>query len=482
MIDVTGPWIVPSLLFLVDWSLRWGLVLAALAFWFAARPPRRAASRYTLCAAGLAAGLLLPVVPRWGRATIVWPSATAKAAPAGADRQQTRAWIPTRRVVESVSPRSPGAPPARPDFPPNPVRSPGVAAPALGRDAGLLAAWACAVIWAGTMTILSVRLLGGQRLVTRLRGGAREVGESSRMLLGECRQTLRLSRHAELAAHPAVASPIILGGLRPLVLVPLDWDDWPEAQRRACLLHELAHLARRDDWAKLVQELVRIPLFFHPLVRWLLSRLDREREILCDEAAVIHGADAVAYARLLLDLARRPVRLLPGAAALRAGWLPFLDRGTVAVRIERLLEDDMPRTLSPRSSRRLFALGAVVLAAALGVGSLRVRAVEAQEKTTRAATATATTNVRPVNPPSRTINGVVLDLEGKPVSGAVVVGGLTDTGAPNHRVFTTDGAGRFSWPIPAGVVSVSLYAHQPGRWPPTGADGSMTTAREPTPY
>lgn len=48
-------WGVPWLAILVDGSIRWGIVLSALAVWFALRPPRRAATRHLLCVSALAA-------------------------------------------------------------------------------------------------------------------------------------------------------------------------------------------------------------------------------------------------------------------------------------------------------------------------------------------------------------------------------------------------------------------------------------------
>ena len=206
--------------------------------------------------------------------------------------------------------------------------------------------------------------------------------------------------------------------------MPPDWDAWPESHRRACLLHELAHLARSDDWAKLLEELVRIPFFFHPLVLWLLARLDRERELLCDEAVVALGANPVAYARLLFDLARRPARLVTGSSSVPTTCLPFLDRGTVAVRINRLLEVDMSPTLCPMSPPRLFAVGAAALAVAVSLGSFRVRAVESQDSKLDHALPVArelkheetqpeTAKSDPSRPASRTINGRVIDSAGK---------------------------------------------------------------------
>jgi hypothetical protein len=81
-------------------------------------------------------------------------------------------------------------------------------------------------------------------------------------------------------------------------------------------------------------------------VRWLTTRLDRERELFCDKIVVARGADPVAYARLLFQLSRRPGRLLSVTTTVSPGCVPFLDCGTVAIRIERLLEVDMTRAWS----------------------------------------------------------------------------------------------------------------------------------------
>src|SRR4051812_36160289 len=95
-------------------------------------------------------------------------------------------------------------------------------------------------------------------------------------------------------------------------------------------------------------------------------------------------------------------------------------------------------TLSPRSPRFLLLFGALALSAALGVGGHRASAVEGRAKPELGDLQTATANTEPVKPPPRTIKGVILDPEGNPVSGVVVVGGLPDTGKSNYSVLTTD--------------------------------------------
>ncbi|MEJ7638855.1 MAG: M56 family metallopeptidase, partial [Singulisphaera sp.] len=417
----------------------------------------------------LAAGVLLPVTPRWRAATVPWPSRQADFA------RQRDMLPPIARAEPHLNDRLP-QPDDRPFGPatvvgarPRSGETDAVLSPIRPRGEALgawrIAMLGIATLWASAVILLSARLVGGWHLLAKLRAHAVPVNETSARLLDDCRRALRLSRPAALAAHPAVASPVTIGGRRPLILVPPDWDGWPESRRRACLLHELTHLGRRDDWAKLAQELVLVPFFFHPLVRWLLHRLDRERELLCDEAVVALGADPLEYARLLLDLARRPGRLLPASAASGPVCLPFFDRGTVAARIERLLEDDMKRSLSPPPVPRLCALGAVAFAAALGIGGLHVRAVEPQAESNNRPAPPAP-KAEPATTAARKIEGLILDPDGKPAADAVVVAGIEDaSGKPNHQVLKTNVDGRFTWSIPEGSVSLYFVAHKAGLAP-----------------
>ena len=249
-------------------------------------------------------------------------------------------------------------------------------------------------------------------------------GDSDAVFL-ECKAAIGLSRAVRLAAHRAIGSPVAFGCLGPRILVPDDWDRWPLAQRRACLLHELTHLKRRDDWSKLAQELISVFFFFHPLVRWLLARLDRERELLCDEAVVALGTEPAGYARILLEMARSPGRILAIPSRVPGAVLLFLERRTVAIRISRLLEDDMSNTLSRSSMGRSLILGVLAAIVSLVVTGVRIRAVEPPcaglsvsipEDRASFEMPVITVETDP------TIRGKVVDADGQPVAGATILG------------------------------------------------------------
>jgi hypothetical protein len=98
--------------------------------------------------------------------------------------------------------------------------------------------------------------------------------------------------------------PIACGVLRPAVVLPIEADQWHDARIRSVLLHELAHVRRRDCLTQLVVDAAVALLWFHPLA-WVARRaVRRERERACDDLVLVAGTDAPEYASHLLDVAR----------------------------------------------------------------------------------------------------------------------------------------------------------------------------------
>ncbi len=358
----------PALWLAADWSLRWAVLIGVYAAWLVLFRPRRAALRYPAGLGVLLACLVLTAGPRWGPGLARWP-ATATATP-GPERAPPTADLqggdsPAAAPEDSPPEVSPAPPPE-----PRGARAGVEAPPPESLGPRRLLCLALAGLWLAGAALLLTRLIVGLLVLGRLRRTALPASEDSLCLLAECRAALGLGRPVRLAVHPRVYSPITLGLFRPTILVPPAWSALPETARHGSLLHELAHLVRRDDWAALLLELVRALFFFHPLLHWLLARLERDRELLCDEAAVVHGIAPAEYARMLVAFARHPGRLSPGVS------LPVGGPRTVQVRIHHLLEDTMNRSWKPLPRAGAAALALAVVGLALGLGSFRVRAVD----------------------------------------------------------------------------------------------------------
>ena len=80
-----------------------------------------------------------------------------------------------------------------------------------------------------------------------------------------------------------IASPCTWGVMRPVLLLPTAGDTWPESARRAALMHELAHIQRRDAVSILVARLACASYWFNPLV-WLAA--ERILQVGADEDTV----------------------------------------------------------------------------------------------------------------------------------------------------------------------------------------------------
>jgi beta-lactamase regulating signal transducer with metallopeptidase domain/protocatechuate 3,4-dioxygenase beta subunit len=297
---------------------------------------------------------------------------------------------------------------------------------------------AVGLLWLTGVVLLTARLALGWLRLGRLRRSARPAGPAAIAELDHCRKELSVRREAHLLTHAAVRAPILVGGVRPAILVPSNWEEVPAESRRAALLHELTHLAQRDDWAKAGEEVVRAFFFFHPLVRWLLNRLDGERERLCDVAVVRHGMAPRQLAQVLLDFAKQLGAGRPAVALGRA--LPFFNRITVKDRVDQLLEDDMTRWITPLSRGRRAALTAAVLGFMIALGGFGVQASAPKEKP-QPPVKDSKEETKPAG-----VSGTVHDGDGQPVSGASVVlhrmmgrakPAVTQTGADGSFTFAS---------------------------------------------
>jgi GWxTD domain-containing protein len=99
-------------------------------------------------------------------------------------------------------------------------------------------------------------------------------------------------------------SPVTVGWLRPVAILPAWWRQWPAAQLDAVLTHEHAHVRRRDPLVKWLALLNRALFWFHPLAWWLERRLATLSEAACDDAVLARGHDARDYSAYLLEIAR----------------------------------------------------------------------------------------------------------------------------------------------------------------------------------
>jgi beta-lactamase regulating signal transducer with metallopeptidase domain len=191
-------------------------------------------------------------------------------------------------------------------------------------------------------------------------------------LTAALRADMGCRRPVEVRESPDLAAPATAGWRRPLILLPPDWRAWDEAQRRAVLSHELAHVRRSDYVAWLVARVSVALHFYHPLVYWLANRLRLQQELAADALGARFAGGRRPYLLALAQLALRQDDRPSGWPA--PMFLP--SRGTLMRRIQMLRAKEHPpgRPLSwPGRAVLVALLGSL----ALGVSALRGPAVAA---------------------------------------------------------------------------------------------------------
>ncbi|MFN3326744.1 MAG: M56 family metallopeptidase [Bryobacteraceae bacterium] len=247
--------------------------------------------------------------------------------------------------VQTIARRTPVWPAA--------VASGGGEAPPIPSDALAAAAPWLAAVWIAGVSGFYLYHAAGWLSVRRLRrrGVCRAPGEWQDRL-SDLAARMRVLRPVALLESCLVDVPVVLGHLRPVILMPVGiLANLPASQVEAILLHELAHIGRRDYLVNLFQRLGEGLFFYHPAVWWISHVIRVEREHCCDDAVVAITGDAHRYAMALAELEQTR---LPGEPVLAATG------GDLMRRIRRLL---YPR--ESNASLTAILLGVVLLSTAV---------------------------------------------------------------------------------------------------------------------
>jgi hypothetical protein len=186
------------------------------------------------------------------------------------------------RFASALAARSPVAIPPAPDW--------GLAAGA--------AVWVLgSLVWIG----LAVRDV---RRVARLKRAARAMVPVDSRSLARWQALNASGRSARLCWCDELDGPAALGFADPVVAVPrVQGAQLTDEELEHVLLHELAHVRRRDDWAALAEWVLVGLMWVNPASHWARHRVALSREMACDDWVVRQTAAPVAYARCLTAVA-----------------------------------------------------------------------------------------------------------------------------------------------------------------------------------
>lgn len=182
-----------------------------------------------------------------------------------------------------------------------------------------------------------------------------------------------------------VGIPMAVGCLRPAILLPAEADAWPPARLTSVLLHELAHVRRRDCLTQLLSSCACAVYWINPAM-WMAARaLKRERERACDDRVLSAGTPGPDYAEHLLEVARAA---RGSRTPLFAGGVAMAHRSELEGRLMAILDDARSRgslSLGLLATTTILCLALVTPIAALDPWASNENVVDRDSRTATAA-------------------------------------------------------------------------------------------------
>jgi beta-lactamase regulating signal transducer with metallopeptidase domain/HEAT repeat protein len=225
-------------------------------------------------------------------------------------------------------------------------------------------AWrpALLALWAGAALALLGRLVVAGRAARRIVREALPLDDPRwTALLHDLADRLDLPEAPALVQSDQVEMPFACGVWRSTIVLPAHAAQWTDERRQVVLLHELAHLRRRDLLGQQLGRVACAVYWFHPLVWSAARKLRAESERACDDLVLACGARASDYASHLLDI----LTAARGAGA-PATALPMARAREFEGRLLAILDSGRPRRAPgrPQSVALLAGLGAIFLSVA----------------------------------------------------------------------------------------------------------------------
>jgi beta-lactamase regulating signal transducer with metallopeptidase domain len=217
---------------------------------------------------------------------------------------------------------------------------------------------ALGMIWALLSVGMLLRLGLGYRALRGLKAAAKPFPAQWQQRLRHLSRSNGIRRQAQLLVSSRIPVPMSLGFLNPAILIPRRLQDTlSDAELEHIVLHELAHLRRRDDWTNLARKIIEALLPIQPAIYWIGQRMSIECEMACDDWVIATTGTAKPYATSLTRVAELTRWGQPGALAAGATG----KRSQLYSRVQHML--DKTRNAAPKLA--LGPLGAAMLSVGL---------------------------------------------------------------------------------------------------------------------
>lgn len=171
------------------------------------------------------------------------------------------------------------------------------------------------LVWLIVFMFKCCRLMGGFYHIRRIRQEAKPAaGRWNEQVLHLSRR-LGIAKTVTLFETGIVKIPFTLGFLKPCIYIPLGLlAQLPADQVETILLHELAHIRRKDYIVNILQNFSDTIFFFNPAMLWISALLREEREACCDDIVIAHTPQQTSYIYALVAFQEKAAGIQLGVA------------------------------------------------------------------------------------------------------------------------------------------------------------------------
>lgn len=209
--------------------------------------------------------------------------------------------------------------------------------------------------WLSIMVLQFIRLTAGLYGVHQLkRKQILPAGKYWNNRIVELSKQLQINKQVQLLQSGIARMPAVIGYFKPVILFPAGMlASLPPNEVEAILIHELAHIHRKDFLVNVLQHIIEIVFFFNPAVWWVSALIKSERENCCDDIAVSQTDSKQNYIRALLSFEQFNLPLAYPLANAFAG-----EKNHLMNRIKRIIYNNN-KTLN-NMEKKFLAAGLII--------------------------------------------------------------------------------------------------------------------------
>jgi len=164
--------------------------------------------------------------------------------------------------------------------------------------------WFIAYGWFAGVIVMLLRFIAGWYYTHSIKRNAIKSGSPRlKAILKCCQDRIGIVKPVHLLLSHKVEVPFAYGLVKPKIALPSDWEMWSDREVKQILLHELAHIKRKDILTNLILQSAIVFYWYNPLIWVVQAFIRHERELACDYYVLRDGENPYDYAVQLVRFA-----------------------------------------------------------------------------------------------------------------------------------------------------------------------------------